>query len=156
MINSKYPCSDPHTFSLVLISKPSSILRNLLLSNFEKLKCKVKGVFTNNNWKKDCPKLTKWFEDSIRSSLGYQELAQSFWTTYLRSTGNYNDEQLKDTKKVNSILRSKDFETLLLNNQYIKWFKIKTTVETPDPGKIDPITKKKSDRRYEITIGIDL
>ena len=85
--------------------------------------------------------VTKWFEDSIRSSLGYQELAQSFWTTYLRSTGNYNDEQLKDTKKVNSILRSKDFETLLLNNQYIKWFKIKTTVETPDPGKIDPITK---------------
>ena len=85
--------------------------------------------------------VTKWFEDSIRSSLGYQELAQSFWTTYLRSSGNYNEQTLKDKEKVASVLKSKDFEKLLINNQYVNWFKIKTTVETPEPDKIDPITK---------------
>ena len=71
----------------------------------------------------------------------YQELAQSFWTTYLRSSGNYNEQTLKDKEKVASVLKSKDFEKLLINNQYVNWFKIKTTVETPEPDKIDPITK---------------
>ena len=34
-----------------------------------------------------------------------------------------------------------EFKDTLLKNQYVDWFKIKTTVETPDPKKIDPITK---------------
>jgi hypothetical protein len=39
-----------------------------------------------------------------------------------------------------SVLKSKEFEKILFNNQYIDWFKIKTTVYT-DTSKIDPITK---------------
>ena len=85
--------------------------------------------------------MTKWFEDAVRSGTGFQELAQSFWTTYLRSTGKYDNATLKDPEKISAILKSKDFEQTLLNNQYVNWFKIKTTVETPDPERIDPITK---------------
>ncbi len=85
--------------------------------------------------------MTKWFEDAVRSGTGFQDLAQSFWTTYLRSTGKYDNATLKDPKKISAILKSKDFEKTLLNNQYVDWFKIKTTVETPDPSRIDPITK---------------
>ena len=85
--------------------------------------------------------MTKWFEDAVRSGTGFQELAQSFWTTYLRSTGQYDNATLKDPKKMSAIFKSKDFEKTLLNNQYVDWFKIKTTVETPDPERIDPITK---------------
>ena len=39
------------------------------------------------------------------------------------------------------ILSSNQFKDTLLKNQYVDWFKIKTTVETPDPQQIDPITK---------------
>ena len=85
--------------------------------------------------------MTKWFEDAVRSGTGFQELAQSFWTTYLRTTGKYDDATLKDPKKMSAIFKSKDFEKTLINNQYVDWFKIKTTVLTPDPERIDPITK---------------
>jgi len=85
--------------------------------------------------------MTKWFEDAVRSGTGFQELAQSFWTTYLRSTGKYDNATLKDPQKLSAIFKSKDFEKTLVNNQYVDWFKIKTTVLTPDPERIDPITK---------------
>jgi len=83
--------------------------------------------------------VTKFFEDAIRAGFHYQELANDFWTTYIRSNTDYTKESLTK-EKVASIIKSKEFEKILFNNQYIDWFKIKTTVYT-DTSKIDPITK---------------
>ena len=83
--------------------------------------------------------VTKFFEDAIRAGFHYQELANDFWTTYIRSNSDYTKESLTK-EKVASIIKSKEFEKILFNNQYIDWFKIKTTVYT-DTSKIDPITK---------------
>lgn len=83
--------------------------------------------------------VTKFFEDAVRAGFHYQELANDFWTTYIRSNTNYTKESLTK-EKVASIIKSKEFEKILFNNQYIDWFKIKTTVYT-DTSKIDPITK---------------
>ena len=83
--------------------------------------------------------VTKFFEDAVRNGFHYQELANDFWTTYIRSNTNYTKESLTK-EKVASIIKSKEFEKILFNNQYIDWFKIKTTVYT-DTSRIDPITK---------------
>ena len=85
--------------------------------------------------------ITKYFEDAVRSQLGYQALANDFWVSYLRGTRQYDETLLKDKESVAKILSSNEFKDTLLKNQYVDWFKIKTTVETPDPQKIDPITK---------------
>ena len=83
--------------------------------------------------------VTKFFEDAVRNGFHYQELANDFWTTYIRSNTDYTKESLTK-EKMASVLKSKEFEKILFNNQYIDWFKIKTTVYT-DTSKIDPITK---------------
>jgi hypothetical protein len=83
--------------------------------------------------------VTKFFEDAVRNGFHYQELANNFWTTYIRANTDYTKESLTK-EKVASIIKSKEFEKILFNNQYIDWFKIKTTVYT-DTSKIDPITK---------------
>jgi len=83
--------------------------------------------------------VTKFFEDAVRNGFHYQELANDFWTTYIRSNTDYTKESLTK-EKVASLIKSKEFEKILFNNQYIDWFKIKTTVYT-DTSKIDPITK---------------
>ena len=85
--------------------------------------------------------ITKYFEDAVRSQLGYQALANDFWVSYLRGTNQYDETLLKDKESVAKILSSNEFKDTLLKNQYVDWFKIKTTVETPDPQKIDSITK---------------
>ena len=85
--------------------------------------------------------VTKYFEDAIRSSLGYQQLANNFWTSYLRGTGKVDEAILKDEDATIAYLQSTAFKDVLMENQYVEWFKIKTTVETPDPSKIDKITK---------------
>ena len=85
--------------------------------------------------------ITKYFEDAVRSQLGYQALANDFWVSYLRGTQQYDETLLKDKESVAKILSGNEFKDTLLKNQYVDWFKIKTTVETPDPQKIDPITK---------------
>ena len=85
--------------------------------------------------------ITKYFEDAVRSQLGYQEIANDFWTAYLRGTGGYEETLLKDKKKVANVIQSDAFKQVLMNNQYVDWFKIKTTVETPNPDVIDNITK---------------
>ncbi len=85
--------------------------------------------------------ITKYFEDAVRSQLGYQALANDFWVSYLRGTEEYDDTLLKEKESVAKILSSNQFKDTLLKNQYVDWFKIKTTVETPDPQQIDPITK---------------
>jgi len=83
--------------------------------------------------------VTKFFEDAVRNGFHYQELANDFWTTYIRSNTDYTKESLTK-EKMASVIKSKEFEKILFNNQYIDWFKIKTTVYT-DTSKIDPITK---------------
>jgi hypothetical protein len=85
--------------------------------------------------------ITKYFEDAVRSQLGYQEIANDFWTAYLRGTGGYEETLLKDKVKVANVIQSDAFKQVLMNNQYVDWFKIKTTVETPNPDVIDNITK---------------
>jgi hypothetical protein len=85
--------------------------------------------------------LTKYFEDAVRSQLGYQALANDFWTAYLRGTGDYKETLLKDKAAVGKVIQSDVFKQTLMKNQYVDWFKIKTHVETIDPQTIDPITK---------------
>jgi hypothetical protein len=83
--------------------------------------------------------LTKYFEDAIRSSFGYQKLADNFWVTYLRAAG-VSESKLQDQESVSTIIRSADMRDIIMDNQYVDWFKIKTTIET-DTSRIDPITK---------------
>lgn len=85
--------------------------------------------------------ITKYFEDAVRSQLGYQAIANDFWTAYLRGAGGFDETLLKDKVKVANIIQSDAFKQVLMKNQYVDWFKIKTTVETPNPEKIDKITK---------------
>mgnify|MGYP001444384258 CR=1 FL=1 len=85
--------------------------------------------------------ITKYFEDAIRSQLGYQALANDFWVSYLRGTKQYDESQLKDSESVAKIFSGNEIKDTLLKNQYVDWFKIRTSIETPDPQKIDPITK---------------
>lgn len=89
--------------------------------------------------------VTKFFEDAIRGSYGYQQLANDFWRTYLESVNYQSPDGVKNVfgsaQDVQAFMKSKEFENTLLQNQYVDWFKIKTSVETPEPDKIDPITK---------------
>lgn len=85
--------------------------------------------------------LTKYFEDAVRSQLGYQALANDFWTAYLRGTGDYKETLLKDKVEVGKVIQSNAFKQVLMENQYVDWFKIKTTIETPNPQVIDNVTK---------------
>lgn len=89
--------------------------------------------------------ITKYFEDAIRSLAGYQELANDFWVAYIRGTGAKNEDELKtltkDKEEFGAYLVSDEFRQVVAKNQYVDWFKIKTTVRTPEPDKIDPITK---------------
>lgn len=82
--------------------------------------------------------LTKYFEDAIRSAYGYQQLAENFWTAYLRMSG-VEEERLKTTESVSSIVQSAEITDILLKNQFVDWFKIKTTVET-DTSRLDSVT----------------
>jgi hypothetical protein len=83
--------------------------------------------------------LTKFFEDAIRSLTGYKDLAESFWVTYLRSA-KVKDEILNDEGKLAEFVNSDQMESVLMENQYVNWFKIKTTVET-DIDQFDEITR---------------
>jgi hypothetical protein len=84
--------------------------------------------------------ITKYMEDAVRSMLGYQELANDFWTAYLRGAG-VKKTILDDKEKKANFIKSDEFKQTVMKNQYVDWFKIKTTVETPDGTIIDPITK---------------
>jgi len=84
--------------------------------------------------------LVKFFEDAIREAYGYQRLANDFWVTYLeRANVIKGGEKLTD-KQINKIVNAEDFSKVLLDNQYVDWFKIKATVQT-DTDKFDNITK---------------
>lgn len=84
--------------------------------------------------------LPKFFEDAIRNTFGYQKLAQNFWLGYLRGAG-VAENRLTTQESVDSIVKSSDIKYVLKNNQYIDWFKIKTTVYTHTNRPLDKITK---------------
>ena len=83
--------------------------------------------------------LTKFFEDAIRTLTGYKDLAETFWVRYLRAA-NVSEDILNDEKKTAEYIDSAEMQSTMLANQYVDWFKIKTTVET-DIEKFDSITK---------------
>jgi hypothetical protein len=83
--------------------------------------------------------LTKFFEDAIRTLTGYKDLAETFWVSYLRAA-NVSEDILNDEKKTAEYIDSAEMQSTMLANQYVDWFKIKTTVET-DIEKFDSITK---------------
>jgi hypothetical protein len=83
--------------------------------------------------------LTKYFEDAIRNAYGYQLLAENFWLAYLRSAG-VSEDRIKTTESITEIVRGTEIKQILLENSYVDWFKIKTTVET-DTSRIDSVTK---------------
>ena len=84
--------------------------------------------------------LVKFFEDAIREAYGYQRLANDFWVTYLERANVIKGGQKISDKQINKIVNSDEFSKVLLENQYVDWFKIKTTVQT-DTDKFDNITK---------------
>lgn len=84
--------------------------------------------------------LVKFFEDAVREAYGYQRLANDFWTTYLERAGTIESGQKITDEQLNKIINSDDFEKTLIGNQYVDWFKIKTTVQT-DTNTFDNITK---------------
>ena len=83
--------------------------------------------------------LTKYFEDAIRNAYGYQLLAENFWVAYLRGAG-VSENRIKTTEDITGIVRGAEIKQILLENSYVDWFKIKTTIET-DTSKIDSVTK---------------
>jgi hypothetical protein len=83
--------------------------------------------------------LTKYFEDAIRNAYGYQLLAENFWLAYLRSAG-VSEDKIKTTEGITGIVRGEEIKQILLENSYVDWFKIKTTVNT-DTSRIDSVTK---------------
>ena len=84
--------------------------------------------------------LVKFFEDAIREAYGYQSLANDFWVTYLERANVIKGGEKISDKQINKIVNSEDFGKILLENQYVDWFKIKATVQT-DTDKFDNITK---------------
>ncbi len=86
--------------------------------------------------------VVKMWEDTIRSGKYFYDLATDFWTTYLRGAGVLaKDEKLKDAKQLKKIILDDNFEQIVLDNQYVDWFKIKTEVKTHSSEGLDNITK---------------
>jgi hypothetical protein len=89
--------------------------------------------------------LTKFFEDAVRQSYGYQSLVQNFWEGYLRSLRDEDNNQLyptvsaKNPDSITSVLRSEKFKNEIAAKPFIPWFKIKSTVQTHK--EFDNITK---------------
>ncbi len=83
--------------------------------------------------------LTKFFEDAIRSLTGYKDLAENFWVGYLRSVG-VGQEILDDEFSLAKFVNSSAMQEIVMKNQYVDWFKIKTTVRT-NTDRFDRITR---------------
>ena len=102
--------------------------------------------------------LVKMFEDAIRTTTGYQKLIENFWVSYLRGASSGGDtkageildklntlEESEANSYLDSLLNdkklSKELGGVIQDNQYINWFKIKTTVYTRTDKGLDPRTK---------------
>jgi len=89
--------------------------------------------------------ITKALEDWMRNQVGFFDLAQDFWRAYL-TMAEYElpNGEKERTKFIRDLLTNKDKEqelsAVLLKNQYVPWFKIKTTIFT-DTSKLDSVTK---------------
>ena len=83
--------------------------------------------------------LVKAFEDVIRGQLGYQALVTNFWLTYFKLS---NETYTKDdVKEILTNKKHKDkLQSQLINNQFVPWFKITSTVHT-NTEEIDKFTK---------------
>ena len=106
------------------------------IKNRQKVPTKATGANTSAS---DGIALTKYFEDAIRNAYGYQLLAENFWLAYLRGSG-VSEDRLKTDESITEIVRGQEIKDILLQNSYVDWFKIKTTVET-DTSRIDGVTK---------------
>jgi hypothetical protein len=89
--------------------------------------------------------LLKAMEDWIRAQPGFMELSEDFWRAYLTMAGvNLDEDEKVRTTQIRNLLTTKEKEgelsKLLLENQYLPWFKIKTSIYT-DTGRLDKITK---------------
>jgi len=89
--------------------------------------------------------LLKAMEDWIRAQPGFMELSEDFWRAYLTMAGvNLDEDEKARTRQIRNLLTTKEKEgelsKLLLDNQYLPWFKIKTSIYT-DTSRLDKITK---------------
>ena len=85
--------------------------------------------------------LPKFFEDAIRTLVGYQQLAERFWYTWasnrLKEAG---AEDYKSAEATIKYFKSDKFQEDLPKNQYVDWFMIKSSVYT-DTDRFDHIRK---------------
>ena len=84
--------------------------------------------------------IAKYFEDAVREMYGFQRLVNDFWTSYLEDTGLIERGQKLTQTELEATVRDEKFKQALLENQYVPWFKIKTTVRT-HIKEFDNITK---------------
>jgi hypothetical protein len=84
--------------------------------------------------------LTKFFEDAIRTLTGYRDLAETFWRSYLASAGVTFEDTKAGDEALAKYVTSDKMQSTMMANQYVDWFKIKTTVQT-DIDQFDSITK---------------
>jgi hypothetical protein len=84
--------------------------------------------------------LTKLLEDMVRSTVGYEDLASDFWTSYLRRTGQIKSREDASEEIIRKFYESENFEQVISNNSFVDWFKIKTSVRT-DYAQFDNINK---------------
>ena len=84
--------------------------------------------------------ITKVLEDMVRSTVGYEDLASDFWTSYLRRTGQIRGRGDASEEDIKKFVLGNEFEETIKNNSFVDWFKIKTSVET-DYNQFDNINK---------------
>ena len=87
--------------------------------------------------------VVKAFEDWLRNHPGFFDIAEDFWRAYLTMAnyGPFSEDATKRQKEISAILENKkELEKILLEHQYLPWFKIKSTTFT-DTSKQDGITK---------------
>lgn len=89
--------------------------------------------------------VVKAMEDWIRAQPGFLELSEDFWKAYLTMAGvDLPDDEKDRTLYIRNLLTNKEkegeLEKLFLENQYLPWFKIKTSIYT-DTSRLDKITK---------------
>ena len=86
--------------------------------------------------------LTKLIEDMVRSTKGYSDIANEFWTTYFRKAGAIGPRDTADSDTIKGIIKDQDrFSAIVESNPFVDWFKVKTAVRT-HTGEFDKITKQ--------------
>lgn len=86
--------------------------------------------------------LTKMIEDMVRSTKGYSDIANEFWTTYLRKAGAIGSREKADPDTVKGIIKDQNkFSQIVETNPFVDWFKVKTAVRTHTES-FDKITKQ--------------